>query len=309
MRNTLLVIVVVLVLAGLASSQGFITTTYASNNGLSTAGAMNMFVLKVLNPAGLRITSLDINTSTAVSSTVNIAVYTIPTNYVGKETTPSAWKLVSKGSGISAGTDKPTGVDVQDFVLAAGQYGIAIHYLDCGVKYTGTGSGPPTQKYSNSDLGLLLGKSTSGFFTGSIFSPRVWNGTIYYTPAVTAMIAGTGTGARGTTYNFSLLSASEPKLNYGMGSSFGNGPIPLDTRKLGLSVDDLLLVSTSGLLPSVFANYSGILDTSGRASASLVIPNIAALKGLKIYTAFVTLKASSPSGISSISNTTDFTIL
>jgi hypothetical protein len=105
-----------------------------------------------------------------------------------------------------------------------------------------------------------------------------------------------------------LLDANEPKANYGMGSSLGAGPILIGARKLGLSLDALLLASTGGLLPTVFVNYAGVLDISGRGSASLAIPNIAALKGIKIYSAFVTAKASAPSGISSISNTVDFTI-
>ena len=35
--------------------------------------------------------------------------------------------------------------------------------------------------YSNADLSLVLGSATNVPFTAPVFSPRVWNGTIYYT--------------------------------------------------------------------------------------------------------------------------------
>jgi hypothetical protein len=310
-RKILLFFATVLVLTGLVSAQGSITTTYANNNSGST-GWLNMFVFKVINPSGLKITSIDINTSATVLSTINIAIYTTPTTYQGKETSLAAWKLVGKGTGQAAGTGKPSRCVMQSggFDLQPAQYGFAVHFVDCSPVYTnGTGTGPTgNQRYQNADCGILCGKSIGGFFTGTIFNPRVWNGTIHYRPAKTAVIAGTGTGALGTTYTYSMASANEPTYTYGVGSSLGNGPTPIDTRKLGLTLDGLLQASTSGALPWIFQKYAGALDTSGRATASLAIPKITALKGIKIYTAFVTVKASSPSGISSISNTVDFTI-
>jgi len=93
-----------------------------------------------------------------------------------------------------------------------------------------------------------------------------------------------------------------------VGSSFGNGPIPIDTRNLGLSVDALLLLSTGGLLPAIFKDYAGILDASGKGTATLNIPNSSALVGLDIYTAFITLLGTAPSGVASVSNTFNFKI-
>lgn len=37
------------------------------------------------------------------------------------------------------------------------------------------------QNYSNADLSLALGSATNVPFTQPVFSPRVWNGTIFYT--------------------------------------------------------------------------------------------------------------------------------
>jgi hypothetical protein len=123
-----------------------------------------------------------------------------------------------------------------------------------------------------------------------------------------AKLVGSGTGKPGTTIKFALTAAADANLPYLMGSSLGNGPIPIDTRQLGLSPDNLLVLSTGGLLPSVFQNYAGNLDAAGAATAALNIPNFPVLKGVRVFTAFLTLKAAAPSGVASISNTFLFTI-
>ena len=307
MRKTLFVIAI-LALAGLATAQPlFITTTFASNNGRSTATSTSMFDITVINPAGVQIVSLDVNISGSLT-TVTLDVYTTPLTYVGKELTPSAWTKVATGVGPAQTRDTPTPVDISDFVLAPGVYGLAIHYATSGNAYTnGTGTGPTgNQQYQNADLKLDLGVTTAGLFSSTLFNPRVWNGTIYYIPYVT--LVGSGSGAPGTHVDFALSAAGDAGLSYQMGSSFGNGPIPIDSRKLELSPDNLLVLSVSGTLPAIFNNYTGVLDASGAAAARLDIPNLPVLKGLRIYTAFVTLKATAPSGIASISNTFMFTI-
>jgi hypothetical protein len=185
---------------------------------------------------------------------------------------------------------------------------LAIRYATSGNAYTnGTGTGPGgNQQYQNADLRLDLGVATAGLFSGMLFNPRVWNGTIYYMAAAT--ITGSGSGAPGTNVDFALSAAGDAGLCYQVGSSFGNGPIPIDNRKLELSPDDLLVLSVSGALPGIFTSYTGVLDASGAATARLSIPNLPVLKGMRIYTAFVTLKASAPSGIATLSNTFMFTV-
>ena len=123
-----------------------------------------------------------------------------------------------------------------------------------------------------------------------------------------ATLSGSGSGAPGTAIDFTLSSPTDAGLPYQMGSSFGNGPIPIDTRTLGLTPDGLLALSVGNLVPAIFKDYAGLLDAQGSAKAKLNIPNVPALKGIRIYTAFVTLKATAPSGVSSISNTFMFTI-
>ncbi|MBN2491495.1 MAG: right-handed parallel beta-helix repeat-containing protein [Planctomycetes bacterium] len=125
---------------------------------------------------------------------------------------------------------------------------------------------------------------------------------------VVVSIVGSGSGLPGTSIAFALLAAADAGLPYQMGSSFGNGPIPIDTRTIGLSLDSVLVLSIGGTLPGIFQNYAGLLDAQGKATASFNIPNIPTLKGIRIYTAFVTLSPAAPSGVSNISNSFLFTI-
>ena len=123
-----------------------------------------------------------------------------------------------------------------------------------------------------------------------------------------ASIIGSGSGSPGTNLDFTLSAPGDPNLPYQVGSSFSNGPIPIDTRALELTPDDLLVLSAGGLVPAIFQGYSGMLDSSGQGSARLAIPNLPVLKGIRIYTAFVTLSPTAPSGVQSIASSFLFTI-
>ena len=115
-------------------------------------------------------------------------------------------------------------------------------------------------------------------------------------------------GERTDTVIFTLNAAGNEGLWYQGGTSLGAGPIRVDTRRIDLSLDSLLFVSTSGFWPSIFSGYRGILGASGQATAAIHIPNQQALVGLRIHTAFVTVDPAAHSGIRSISNTETFTI-
>ena len=100
---------------------------------------------------------------------------------VGNETNMGLWTQVATGSGTGAGTNVPTHVTLSNpFALNAGTLnGIAlIADPSFGHFYTnGTGG---NQNYSNADLSIALGSATNVPFTAPVFTPRVWNGTIYY---------------------------------------------------------------------------------------------------------------------------------
>jgi PKD repeat protein len=165
-----------------AQAQGKLTTIFASNNGLSGT-SMVFFDVTVKNP--VRVTGFELNSYAAVNSSLNLQVYSCASSYVGNETTPSAWTQIGQdnGNAVGAGQDSPSAVTLQTpILLQAGTYGMAL-VSNQGHRYTnGNGS---NQTYSDSFLSLQLGASASAStpFTSSPITPRVWNGSIVYTPA------------------------------------------------------------------------------------------------------------------------------
>jgi hypothetical protein len=123
-----------------------------------------------------------------------------------------------------------------------------------------------------------------------------------------ASIRLSGSTNPGGRVDLQLRTMSDNGLPYQAASSLGTGPIPIDQRKLRLSPDELLRVSTSNALPGIFSGYSGLLDARGEANAAIRLPAIPALVGTRIHTAFVTLDPKAPSGIRSISNPVTVTI-
>ena len=105
-----------------------------------------------------------------------------------------------------------------------------------------------------------------------------------------------------------MASPGDAGKPYQLASSLGTGPIPLGLRQIGLTPDNLMVITTGGLLPGVFVNFAGLLDAQGNARAQIQIPNLPALKGVRMYNAFVTLDPAAPFGISQISSTVTLSI-
>jgi len=75
-----------------------------------------------------------------------------------------------------------------------------------------------------------------------------------------------------------------------------------------LGFDPLFLLTVQNLLGGTFNGYAGNLDGQGEAKGSIRLPNSAALIGLELYTAFVTIDGAAPSGIRTISSAYRMTI-
>ena len=158
---------------------GQLTTLFATDNNGSPGGAVYFDVTVAANT--LSVTGFDINTD-FTGAFSNMQVWVLPgMTSVGNETNMGLWTQVATGSGTGAGTNVPTHVTLSNpFALNAGTLnGIAlIADPSFGHFYTnGTGG---NQNYSNADLSIALGSATNVPFTAPVFSPRVWNGTIYY---------------------------------------------------------------------------------------------------------------------------------
>jgi hypothetical protein len=117
----------------------------------------------------------------------------------------------------------------------------------------------------------------------------------------TVTIAASGSTSLGGKVLLDLAAPGDAGLAYQAASSFGQGPIPIDSRQLDLNLDDLFVISVNGWVPGIFSGYVGLLDNAGKAQATMVVPNITALVGTRIYSAFVTIKVGEPSNIKTIS--------
>lgn len=272
-----------------AASAQCLTTIYARNNGGSNGGAV-YFDLQVINPAGITVTSLDTNTADLVSITLD--VYTVAGSYIGNETNASAWTLASSGTGFGQGNNIPTSVDVADFPLTMGNYGIALVMgSSSGHDYT-NGAGT----FSNADISLSVGAASNVPFTGSPFTPRTWNGTVYYTapgalPCATALSYGTGCGPAPLT----LTAVGLPQFGATVGLNTTNVPAgtQIGAVALGLAIFDPG-ISLGAAAPGCFQHCT--LDApllwfpSGTtASSSLFVPNNMALVGVELGSQSISL--------------------
>ena len=109
----------------------------------------------------------------------------------------------------------------------------------------------------------------------------------------------------GQAFTLMVSSPNEPGAAYVMAASFGFGPgIPLGQgRKVFLSPDALFYYSLQNT--GIFSGFQGLIGPKGEAIASLRIPNLPQLSGLRFFAAAVTINQNQ---ISVISDTLGVTI-
>jgi hypothetical protein len=89
-------------------------------------------------------------------------------------------------------------------------------------------------------------------------------------------------------------------------ASLGVGPTPFlppDQRSVGVSFDDVFFLSMT--TPAIFQSFSGVLDSSGSATAGFFLP-FGTPSGIVVNIAFVTGDPAFPSGVRSIAPTFSF---
>jgi hypothetical protein len=162
-----------------AQCQRFETWLFSNNSGAN--GGQIFFDLAVTNPGGVRITKLNTNVHSLVGAPVGLDVYIVLGSYHGHENQKTAWTLISSGSGIAGGANFPSLVEIDDFTLAPGTYGVAlVMTTPTGHRYIGSTNIPPPPVYSNSDLTITAGAALGTPWTGAPFTPRMWSGVIVY---------------------------------------------------------------------------------------------------------------------------------
>ena len=153
-----------------------LTTTFAGGN----ARHGNMFDLTVTNPKGITITSFDGHFEDGTTS-VNVKVWYVTdhTSYVGKNTGENLWTLLGSATLSTINPEgTPTPVPIGGLRLNYGET-VGIYFTTLGgaqIKYTNG----PLGSFSNG--GLVFEDRGLGvvYPFGTIYEPRIWNGTIYY---------------------------------------------------------------------------------------------------------------------------------
>lgn len=134
--------------------------------------------------------------------------------------------------------------------------------------------------------------------TGNLYVGNQGDNTIYIMAPIPtpqgAITVGTSTRIR-------ITAPIARLMPYVLAASFSNlfGIRLPDGRKIPLDVDPLMVMSLN--VPGIFQGFQGILNASGVADATLNVPNILTLKGVKFRIAFVTLNSKFPLGIQVIS--------
>ncbi|MEZ5963979.1 MAG: aryl-sulfate sulfotransferase [Planctomycetota bacterium] len=100
-----------------------------------------------------------------------------------------------------------------------------------------------------------------------------------------------------------LRAEAHPGAAYLVLTSLSPGVVPIDTRALRLIPDGVTTMAATGMVPSVFGNFVGLLDGQGHATATITIPWLTLLQGLAFHNAFVLVDSSAPSSLAMISNT------
>ncbi|MCF6342416.1 MAG: hypothetical protein L3J31_06380 [Bacteroidales bacterium] len=160
-------------------TSGMLSTLFAADNGGSIGGAVYFDI--TVGPNDIEITDLDINSNE--TGAITLSVYTLTGSHVGNENNAGAWgSPVATGTGTGLGLDIPSNINLNTSVVLSANttYGIAL-VLDANHGHDYTNGDGSNQNYSNADLSLSLGSASNTPFANTIFSPRVWNGTIYYT--------------------------------------------------------------------------------------------------------------------------------
>ncbi len=184
------------VLAGASTaSAGSLKTTYDGNftTSVKTDNNSTAFFDLTLHSAAT-ITSLEMATKGGSGNAFTLEVFVTAAGgtYVGNANNAGAWTQVATGSGNTSSLPAP--VDITDFTLPAGTYGLAIHIAGPSINNDvgfGGRSGV-SLVYQNNDMTVSCGAYTNvdGLFNDNAPATGwVWSGELFYS------LVGTGTGA------------------------------------------------------------------------------------------------------------------
>lgn len=265
-------------------NSGSISTIFTGGNGLTAVNCGNMFKVTVINPDGIKITSVDINSRLAATTPTGCDVWITPKDHVGNNTV-GLWVKVATGTGVSAGGLTATNIDVTDFYLAPGAYGMWVSVHTGGIHYTNGNAS--NSSFQNCDLKLDLGWGICAI-GGGFNNPRIWNGGLHYAKNDIAGNGGYGYGCAGSNAAIPHLSMSaEPTLG-GSGNITVTGTpnIPAAPGFLFIGATKQLVDLTPLGMAGCWLHTTpdiplGIVSLNGTATLPFTVPNSAPLLGVQ----------------------------
>jgi len=179
LRGIILAVVITLSCFSFAASaqSASLTTLFKADTGISAGGGI-YFDLENVGYAPIIITSWYVNVN---PGTNDVKVWYRTGTSQGFEQTKTVWQLLGTEAGVvSLGVDRRTPVNVGGLTIAPGEvFGIA---MAGGMSWMYTGGTGSNQIYNDGALEIRTGSANgSPFSAGLVYTPRVWNGTIYYT--------------------------------------------------------------------------------------------------------------------------------
>ena len=159
-----------------------LVTTYAAGNGQNG----NMFDVRA--ETDLVVSRVDIHVA---SGSVEVEVYSTPNGYAGKTTSLSAWTLLGTATVTALGSGVPTPVPIQlNTPISAGQtMGFYVTSSNGSTLSYTNGSVEGADYVTDGNATILEGIGLAYPVAGS-FSPRIWNGTLWYSLGGTAQQEG-----------------------------------------------------------------------------------------------------------------------
>jgi len=176
--------------------------------------------------------------------------------------------------------------------------------------YFGGASAAAVKVYSSTRITCRTPRRLSGgsvdvqVVVGSV-SDKLTRGYTY----VGASVVASGDPRLATPYPVTFSAPVDGGRTYVGAASFGTGPLLLSPHNpLYLSPDILFFLTVKNQVPTLFRNLQGVLNASGQGVCTVILPNIPAIVGLRFYMAFVSLDASKPLGVRTVSSTRGFRI-
>ena len=156
-----------------AQTQGVLQTTLSANNGYNGA----MFVLLNTSNNYISIDGFDALLSDSLSS-YPVAIFYRMNRYAGYETDSAPWVLLQNDTVTSMGNGALTHITLNTPKVFAPNDSLAFYISTpsaYGLKYSDGDS-----IFSNADISFIPGAGKNAYFGSNTFSPRMWNGNIYY---------------------------------------------------------------------------------------------------------------------------------